>query len=826
MKKDLQDKATKSLKKAKGGAANSLDRKTTEIIGERWNELHIYSFSVNKAGKKGECTNQKEKEHQLNLAPSAISVSTPFAVSVMATNKGILEENNGVVFRTISISGTTGLYPLREVDQGSGSSLSGKFKSFAPKTAGAIDNLLKKASSTSSSKSDGNINLEQTGYYQFWALNNFLIEYAESKKAKDGKYKRLVFNCPKDNISYVVTPMSFDLRRSAEDPLLYHYSIQLKCWDVTTDKAVLDPNFNGIPSKDNIGAINGVLDRLRKSRNTMMAASNVLKAVQSDVGSVFNVYNQGVLRIKDIVGTSKEIQDMPDIIKNNAHTMYKNNQVPWGDITNDKMAKKKINAVSNPFTSDSSSKSSGKSAKLTADMNARGMSALNGSGPVTNLDGSTPAYINEEVNPEAIRIIYQIADDPTLSEGITIAQLGTLSRNMEEQIEKRIQESLALNSGDIRRQVEKLKEMNDNLAFNKGMMHPVYAQQYGLRIPTEAETKEPSEQDILLSAAIEEARDAYLTTLASGNIYDEGKPNPFGNANAALEEVDNIVTPISAYPVPVGRDTTLEEMAIKYLGDATRSREIVLLNELKSPYIDEKGFDLNIKNCSGRTFIVKDIQRLEISQPIRIVGHLLPTTRRKIVNIEDIGAGEFKITVDGSPDLNQYSGDKYPKLFARLPSTVGSGDVLLMPSGLPSDSQNITRSTPLSERLSYAEKVFKVDFALHPVTSDYVVSSSGDIARSYGYANAIQAIRLIIETERQELYLHPDYGIDLKIGKAVNTEIYKEITQRIKSAITRDPRFNNAVVEAKREGTAVRIKVEVVGSNGTGRIPLEFEMPL
>ena len=147
-----------------------------------------------------------------------------------------------------------------------------------------------------------------------------------------------------------------------------------------------------------------------------------------------------------------------------------------------------------------------------------------------------------------------------------------------------------------------------------------------------------------------------------------------------------------------------------------------------------------------------------------------------------------------------------------------------MPSDQPADVQNQVRSTPLTDRLSYAEKVFKVDCALDYVTSDLIVSSSGDIARSYGYQNAIQAIKLIIETERKELFLHPEYGINVSIGRAITTEVYKEITERIRSAIVRDPRFSDALVEVKKEGTAVKIRVEVTGSNGTGRIPLEFEL--
>ena len=808
------------------------NKKTVDIVGERWNQLHVYSFSINTASGDGTTTSTKaappkgmsKNFHDLNIAPQALNISTPFAISTVATNKGILEEHNGVVFRSIAISGTTGLYPDREAAKSSSNGAANSFKTTIPGIKEAVG-VAKTATAGSVGKS-AKIDVKKTGYYQFWELNNFLIQYAEAKKTKEGRDLRLVFNCPKDNIAYVVTPISFDMRKDASNPLLYYYSIQLRAWGVTSESGNLDPAFKNIPSKANKGTVSKTLDKMKDTRSILQKARDKMKSVKSDIDGLMRNYSGAIGKIKDQIGVAREISDMPDLIKNSVHNTIKNNQIPWKNITQNLINKKKINSLTNPFTTTTGGSGGKKSNMVNDAVNGilpSGLTALNGAGSRVNGDGSTPASINEEVNPESIQMIYKIVDDPDISEGILLSDLGDLSPNLQALVDERILESEMITPGQVRLAADEFKQVSDNLAYQAGMMNATYAKAYGIRIPTIDEIKEPTENDIILAVAIEEARNALLTTLASGDLYDEKKPNLFNVANDNLETIDRIVTPISAYPVPVSRGFTLEDLAHQHLKDATRAREIAILNDLISPYIDEKGFDQSIKNCTGRTFIVTNVEKLAIRQKITISGILMPNTRRSIVNIEDIGGGEHKITVDGKPDLSQYDASKSPKLFARLPGTVGSGDVLLMPSGEQADEERILKSTPLIERLSFAEKVFKVDLMLNPETNDLVTNSSGDVARSYGYNNAIQAIRTIVETERGELYLHRDYGLNLRIGQAITTEIYKEITERVRAAIIKDPRFSNALVDVQKVGTAVKVSVEVLGSNGTGRIPIEFE---
>ena len=54
----------------------------------------------------------------------------------------------------------------------------------------------------------------------------------------------------------------------------------------------------------------------------------------------------------------------------------------------------------------------------------------------------------------------------------------------------------------------------------------------------------------------------------------------------------------------------------------------------------------------------------------------------------------------------------------------------------------------------------------------------------------------------------------------------KDIIDLIKKRVVADPRFEDANVFVKVEGSVVRIKIEAYGSYGTGLIPIEFQVSI
>jgi hypothetical protein len=134
------------------------------------------------------------------------------------------------------------------------------------------------------------------------------------------------------------------------------------------------------------------------------------------------------------------------------------------------------------------------------------------------------------------------------------------------------------------------------------------------------------------------------------------------------------------------------------------------------------------------------------------------------------------------------------------------------------------RASPLSERLSHAERVFQIDMKIDPTTNDLMTSPSGDVARSFGYENAVQALRLILETELGELEHHPTFGLSVSPGSKMDALSRSDLAARARGAIVADPRFADAEVTTVLEKAHLSVRVVAKGTSGTGMIPVEFQV--
>lgn len=848
--------------------SSRVDGKTAPIDQDRWDKEYPYEFFVgtedeansNIVNRSDFLTGFTSPNIILNIAPSSISVNIPFANSVVATNRGILEEHNGVVFRMISISGTTGIAPVKE--SGRPPSPTGAIaaaNAIFPGATSAVENLFKSGSKLigGSPIDTSTVDPSTTGYYNFWRLNNFLIEYAEAKKSSENQSLRLVFSAPKDNIAYICTPVGFDLKRDASNPLLYRYNITLKAWGLTSDQAAI-PIVTDEVTRDNILSVKSLLNKIREARQTIQAASNIIRGVQTDINDILQLFNQGVLALKDVAGLSLQMADLPFTIASNAELLASSNAAQWRQIVSNSILIAKINELtknaSSSFSELQQQYGSGQDPQALTDKSAT-TTAVKGSktgktttSTNTSLGGtsvSTFNLVNGKISANrtsptgetpthsasstgslatAAKVVTLLATTPSIADQINLSSLGTVPKVVQTQIDNEKAKGAALTSGDINRLVNKLQEISDNVAYSSGLMDASYAKTYGLPAPS-TPPRAPTEDDILLTAQVELAKSSFLESLASGTLFRELPDNPFLGANKIIPAEDKLISPTSAYAIIVNRGDTLEQIALTYLKNAKRARDIAVLNNLRSPYIDEEGFDLEITLASGRTFLVKDRSQLTIGQIVKLNGSGLPIARRKILDIQEISSASFKVTVDGNADLDIYTASTMPFLHTRLPGTVGSGDTLLIPSGSPADIVDHTRPTSLSDRLTFAEKLFRVDIALQP-NGDLDIGPNGDLGRSYGYQNAVQALRLIIETEKGELHLHPSYGLNAKTGDKLSTSLVNEIKTRIRSAVVSDARFSDAAVTIVRTGTELNVRVDATGKQGSGRIPIEFKITL
>lgn len=826
-----------------------LDRKVQgQLDATRWNQLYRYSFQICKANKDGSVflTGSTEipdgfnaAKVSLRLPPQSITITTPFASSVVATNKGILEENNGIVFRNITIAGTTGLYPDAKVVNNS-SNLKGPLglvQSIFPGVTTAIGDVLKQVKAVKNAvvgddskreltpNPESQFELQNTGYYQFWVLHNFLVAYAEMKKRKlsgtDASEFRLIFNSPKDNIAYVITPVSFDLRKDKSEPMLYRYSISFRAWDIAigsaSDRGV--DVLEGVPTPDNVGAIKAITEILRETRKTIQAVSNVFEGVYSDINSIFNVYNQGMLVLKDASGVAEEIADFPDQIKQSAAILLSGPQNDFVASLKSFQASSDTRSGTLNFSSvdeiESPHAGIGQQSSITA---AGGSPTQTNTAPGGE---STPAPSSAFMT-QAVGVFQQAVDDPDFA-AQTLDNFD-IPEAVQADLDNARDDALSdTTSSDIREMVDGLKQVSDNFGEAIGAGNAEYNAAYNLPSPIEVD-RSPVEDDIINQSALVEAQLNWLALLGTGQIFQERESDPFVFANTHLDQNDQVASPLSATPVVFERGRSLENLAQHYLGDANRAREIAILNSLRPPFIDEVGFTRNIFGANGRQFVVNGDDNLAINQVIVIKGSTVAQTRRRIINIEDIGNNQFRITVDGSENLSIYGAGTSPFLFARIPGTVGAGDIVLIPSSAQPDDPLSTRPNSIFDKLAHAEKVFKIDIALDDKGRDLVVAPSGDVKRSYGYDNALQALRIAVETERGELEQHKAFGLGVPIGGRTSDLTIADIKEAVSTTILSDPRFADAITEVEINGSVSKIKINAHGAAGTGQVPVEFEV--
>lgn len=836
----------------------SVPRKTHSLSSaeNNWNKAFPYLFFLAEEDRKFPGTYKRIGTDRLNglgiatptfrleIPPQSLSLNPVFANSVTATNNGVLEENSGVLFRQIAIAGTTGLLPNRVIEgfKSSNSVFKGAFKNivtnFFPGVNDAINNFQRSIERTVGSVVGTNegkfvipedkINLNQTGFMKFWEFNNFLIAYAEAKAKTENNDLRLVFYSVKDDVGFVFTTQGMTMTRDAGNPLLYNYSMNMRAWDLFTENSDVPEIRFDFPQLARVNAIASVTEVLRNARTSIQSASNVIRSAVSDLNSIMNIYTQGVMVLSDTAALGVQMADVTEILETSSRVLIEganNTLISKLDefVATDEgfgsglgFARRPISAVTDAV--------SGFPPGSTETL-------IDGAGGVFSKSnktqsGETKVVPNSSQQVQALDALDKFLADPESGQ-TDITELA-LPEDVLNQVQAKV-EDVVFNttSNDIRDLAEDLRRVSDNLALEFNVMDEDYANVYGIDIPeeTRGESRQISEDEIILLADIEESRISFLSTLATGELFREKEPDPFAIANESLQDDDQLTTPGSAFVVAYRRGATLESMAQEFLGDATRAREIALLNGLRAPFTDAEGFDIDIFNANGRSFVVRNEDRIVINQAITISGTGVPSTRRTVTNVVDIGNNEKRITVDGPNNLDTYTPATNPSANARIPGTVGPGDFLLMPSLQDSPDSVPTRVTPLWSRLRAAEKVFRVDMKLdEKFARDLVVTSDNDIDRVFGYDNAAQAIRLMVETEQGELEDHPGYGLAVPIAQRNSDIDIQEFAAAIEDRIKTDPRFLDVDAFLDIEGSVARTRVVARGAGGTGLIPLDFEI--
>jgi hypothetical protein len=307
-----------------------------EIIDPvRWNRLYPYQLVVCKSAGNGyyEPTAMK---FTLPMTPQELSIQTPFAISNTITADGVAEEHNGVKVKNIQLSGTLGSAPLRgssdiytidpegaeglrrliaggTIDAIRGVQQAGNdFQDLAtgdgaPRVA---DNYIKPYSPDPKIEAT----YKSTGYVQHLLLDQFLQGYAALKTRPEGKDLRLAFCIWKDDTTYLVTPISYAINRSASSPGEYMYDLQLKAWKKVELNGVLHTPFTVAP-RANRWTANRALKTLHAARDAIYAGKQTVEAVRGDADRLMSIVRETILAARDATGVAQTVLDMPATLK-------------------------------------------------------------------------------------------------------------------------------------------------------------------------------------------------------------------------------------------------------------------------------------------------------------------------------------------------------------------------------------------------------------------------------------------------------------------------------------------------------------------------------
>lgn len=753
---------------------------------------------------------------QLPITPQQLSIVDQYAINTSATLRGVLEEHSGVRFKTITCSGSMGVWTQKpSVAQPPQSptileSVFGGTIASAQNLIGQVQGVINTVTTGHPSSAPASIrppatspNYSGTGYYQALALQQFLEQYAEAKKNPKNAGWRLVFHIPKQNQAFVVTPATFTWSQSANKPMEINYNLQFKAWrriDLAENLFQLESSVQPISP----GILATILNTISQARNVTSSALNLIGAVRSDLESPLNVLRQTTLFVKDLAGVALAVADLPFQLQKDYASAIKDS----------------INTLSPSILSNSSNPqvtSSVNSIKAsTASSEGLTLSAVSGgqignpSAQASSIDPSNNVFQTPEANFELLSQV------PISSLTLTPAQQNT--------IDNVIQVARQTTVADLKSFRTTILQLALQLSNNFGAGSAFYSKVYGLPAPTpRIQPMTLDEYDILQS--LYDSIQAYDILTATQDIDFLNKQTNMEYV-AGLADASNIEfhTSISKVLAPVPFGLTVEAIALRYLGDAQRWLEIVTLNNLRDPYIDEDGFQLPLlSNATGRQLTVSDINNLYIGQRVLIQSSTQSPTARTILNIDTLSSTSFLLTLDGLPNLDPYVLADQAYVQAYLPGTVNSQQKIFIPSNLPiPNDPNIV--IPASAAVDPLSGMSKVDLLLTD-SGDVAVNNFGDFRLAYGITNIIQALKIKIGTVLGTIPTHPDFGLGIKVG-IINSELNtSDVFNSMNKLIQQDPRFQGlSNLQVTLNGPVLSINMGVILAGKSGVYPLTFNL--
>jgi len=800
----ISDKAQTFMENSIMGRGLTVQKFSSAKPGKNWELNYPYRFLVTRVN--GEGKHSLVASYRLPINPQQLKVTTPFAIKTTVTSKGILEEHNGAPIRQISISGTTGI----NIERKSGGKEVKRTDIIGTLFGGTLDAV---NSATRSVKIAGgalglnssspfrtnseDAALTRTGYYQFQLLDLFLHTYASAKEAPGGQDLRLVFEMAKDNVIYVVSPVSFGKTRTVSSPMEYFYDIQLLAWATLPDFMGAAPAPGVADVNPDVGDYRRALNTIKTLRKTVKSFQNIVSAVRADVESnIFGPLNDVILLLKDTLSIPLAIADLPKSLRNSFMTSV---AASWQSLsaTNEDLKKlfdKKFQDIIKEGSGATSSSSKSSFASTSSDS-------------ITYLGAATqdPSSPNNIFSPE-------VFDNIDLTDNVNLDQLQ-LTNSQQYSVSLAVEDARDITTNEINDLIAELSNLS-------ALLEPSIQDKNAL----------DEEWDLLY--AIGDSITELYGLISNGNLNNSQKESDQTGAlsttamsfweSATQSAGIDYQAPLGKFSVPFPFGSNMEQLAFVYLGDATRWSEIVALNGLQYPYIDEDGFQYAlIGNGSQNQINVSSDTNLFVGQSIFISSDEELTTKRKIQAISKVNDSNFIITVDGAANLEIYQTQDNAYIKAYLPYTINSMRQVHIPTDTPPANEELD-TPPITFLPDDPEtiKFTKIDWLLDPY-GDLAVTKDGFMNLAFGKTNLLQAAKMKLTTIPGSLLLHPEYGAGVEVGQSFADINLENISKRIDQAFRDDPRFlAPSVIELNAQPGVLYEHVVAIVAKDNGILPI------
>jgi hypothetical protein len=787
-------------------------------ISGNWGSLAPYQLLILQRKEGDWLPSEDGEKFTLPIPPQTLNRSTPFAITTSATLGGIIEEHNGAPIRTISLSGTTGVLPLRGITE-----QPFKFGSTLGAVAGIVKDSINDAFGADSVEapnlnhnrdfeSNGDTELKNsTGFMQWMLLERFLESYVNMKKTAAGKNKALAFAIWKEEAVYLVTPVSFNTNRSAQNPLEYMYDLQFKAWKrITLGISNSGLTFKVAPVARSQSRLSKILNTIQKGRTILENAKKELKDLRADIQlTIFSPLRQAVLFLKDLNSTGMTLADFPeDVVKDLKEATLE--KIGAGDLLlqgRDARTDPKIQAALHDLKKMAQT-------ELKGTVQSGRQAALHFSPPLRKYGSKSPATANKIFDKSGEH--YDLMNKVSLND--LNLRPATIRRIEDERRKVRLlkREDFEKTRDDI---LNLLAQFSDKVGAGNATYNSIYG------IQTTANTKVASDNDWDVIHALSQVAQGLDSMAASSTINRDEIDTMSYIAGLATRSGIAFRVPRSKFLVPFLYGYTLEKLSNQYLGTPDRWMEIAALNGLQEPYVDEVGFNQSIlANGSGLQLTVADGTHYYVNQSVWIRSNTQRQEQRRITNVNKLSPNMTVLTLNGTSDLNKFTTLAQTQVYAFLPNTVNSRQYIYIPSDEPTEDDFRVKGIPGVDYFDPLVRTGGIDLLLSP-EGDLVITPEGTTRLAVGMANLIQKVRIALGTPRGGLLRHPSFGLGIKPGSSTADISASELQSQAKSMFRDDPAFTGVNYAAVlKSGNSVKMTISI-GIAGVNRnIPITVEV--